>query len=97
MGGGVCTLFLEKYPNVFKKAVLSAPMIDLLYRGVTRLMCRAACRFCVITGRAEKAVFISKKDYAKLLSGLNYWKVPKSVSGIYKYIQHIFDANYHYY
>ena len=64
MGGGVATIFMEKYPNVFQKAVLSAPMIDLLYRGVTRLACRAACRFCMLTGRAQKAVFISKKDYA---------------------------------
>jgi len=63
MGGGISALFLDKHGDVFEKAVLSAPMIDLLYRGITRLACRAACRFCMLTGRAKKAVFISKKDY----------------------------------
>ena len=63
MGGGISMAFLEKHRDVFQKAVLSAPMIDLLYRGPTRLASRAVCRFCVLTGRAKKAVFISKKDY----------------------------------
>ena len=63
MGGAVATLFLKKHRDVFKKAVLSAPMADLQYRGITRLACRAACRFCTLTGRAKRAVFISKKDY----------------------------------
>jgi len=63
MGGGISALFLEKHGDVFEKAVLSAPMLDLLYRGATRLACRVACRFCMLTGRAKKAVFISKKDY----------------------------------
>ena len=63
MGGGISMAFLEKHPDAFQKAVLSAPMVDLLYRGPTRLASRAACRFCMLTGRAKKAVFISKKDY----------------------------------
>ncbi len=63
MGGAVATLYLEKHPNVFKKAVLSAPMIDLQYRGFSRFISISACRFCTLTGRAKKAVFISKKDY----------------------------------
>ena len=63
MGGGISMAFLEKHPDVFEKAALSAPMVDLLYRGPTRLASRAVCRFCMLTGRAKKAVFISKKDY----------------------------------
>ena len=63
MGGAVAMLYLQKHGNVFKKAVLSAPMIDLQYRGVTRAACVLACGFCVLTGRAKKPVFISKKDY----------------------------------
>lgn len=62
MGGAVAMLFLKKHPHMFKKAVLSAPMIDLQYRGITRLACRAACRFCTLTGRGKKAIFISKKS-----------------------------------
>ncbi len=63
MGGAVAMLYLEKHGDVFKKAVLSAPMIDLKYRGVTRAACLVACGFCALTGRAKKPVFISKKDY----------------------------------
>lgn len=63
MGGAIAMLYLEKHPNVFQKAVLSAPMIDLQYRGLSRLASISACRFCTLTRRAKKAVFISKKDY----------------------------------
>ncbi len=63
MGGAIAMLYLEKHPNVFEKAVLSAPMIDLQYRGFSRFISISACRFCTLTGRAKKAVFISKKDY----------------------------------
>ena len=63
MGGAIAMLYLEKHPNVFEKAVLSAPMIDLQYRGLSRLLSISACRFCTLTARAKKAVFISKKDY----------------------------------
>lgn len=64
MGGAVAALYLEKHPNVFKKAILSAPMISLSYHGPLRAASFFACRFCTLTGRAKKAVFISHKDYA---------------------------------
>ena len=63
MGGAVAMLYLEKQGDVFEKAVFSAPMIDLQHGGVTRAACILACRFCALTGRAKKPVFISKKDY----------------------------------
>jgi len=63
MGGAVSTLFLQKHPNVFQKAVLSAPMISLQYRGLMRVCATSACRFCALTGRAKKTVFIAKRDY----------------------------------
>lgn len=62
MGGAVAILYMQKHPNVFQKAVLSAPMVDLQYRGVTRAAAILACRFCALTGRAKKPVFIAKKD-----------------------------------
>lgn len=64
MGGAVAMLFLEKHPNVFKKCVLSAPMISLQYRGLVRVGAVSACRFCALTGRAKKMVFIARRDYA---------------------------------
>lgn len=63
MGGAVAMLYMQKHPNVFKKAVLSAPMVDLQYRGLTRAAAIFACRFCALTGRAQKPVFIAKKDH----------------------------------
>ena len=63
MGGAVSMLFLQKHPNVFKKAVLSAPLVSLQYRGLVRVCAASACRFCTLTGRAKKTVFIAKRDY----------------------------------
>ena len=63
MGGAVAMLFLEKHGDVFQKAILSAPMIALKYRGVTRVAATALCRFCTLTGRAKHPVFTAKKDY----------------------------------
>lgn len=31
MGGAIAAMYLEKHPDVFKKAVLSSPMIEMLY------------------------------------------------------------------
>ncbi|MBR7111747.1 MAG: alpha/beta hydrolase [Clostridia bacterium] len=64
MGGGVSLLFLEKHKDVFKKAVFSAPLISLQYRGLARMCATSACRFCTLTGRANKMVFVAKRDYA---------------------------------
>lgn len=63
MGGAVSMLFLQKHPNVFKKAVLSAPLVSLQYRGLVRICAASACRFCTLTGRAKKTVFIARRDY----------------------------------
>ena len=63
MGGAVSMIFLEKHPNVFKKAVLSAPLVSLQYRGLARICAASACRFCTLTGRAKKTVFIARRDY----------------------------------
>lgn len=33
MGGAIAAMYLEKYPNIFSKAILSSPMIEMLYGG----------------------------------------------------------------
>lgn len=63
MGGAVAMLYLEKHTDVFEKALLSAPMISLQYWGPSRAAAALACRFCALTGRAKKPVFIVKRDY----------------------------------
>lgn len=63
MGGAVAMLYLEKHGSVFEKALLSAPMISLQYWGPSRAAAAVACRFCALTGRAKKPVFIVKRDY----------------------------------
>lgn len=34
MGGAIAALFLEKYPGIFQKAILSSPMMTMNYGGV---------------------------------------------------------------
>lgn len=41
MGGAVGALFLEKYPDIFKKAVLSSPMLQINTGSYPRLVARA--------------------------------------------------------
>ncbi len=43
MGGGIGALYLEKYPNVFKKAVLSSPLIQLNIGSTHKFMFGLMC------------------------------------------------------
>lgn len=62
MGGAIATLILEKYPARFKSAVLSAPMLDLTYKGKDRLMAvLAATAACLFTNR-KKPIPVRKKE-----------------------------------
>ncbi|MBE6603332.1 MAG: alpha/beta hydrolase [Ruminococcaceae bacterium] len=63
MGGAIAMLFLEKHRDVFQKAILSAPMISLQYRGITRVGAMALCRACTLLGRGKRPIFLAKRDY----------------------------------
>lgn len=63
MGGAIAMLFLEKHRGVFKKAILSAPMISLQYRGLTRVGALALCRACTLLGHGKQPIFLAKRDY----------------------------------
>ena len=58
MGGAVAVQYLQTYPGVFKKAVLSAPMIQAasgpLSPGATKALCNLFCAF----GKRDDMVFI---------------------------------------
>lgn len=60
MGGAIAVQYLQTYPGVFKKAVLSAPMIQAnsgpLSPGLTLAVMRAACFF----NKKDDMVFIHK-------------------------------------
>ncbi len=42
MGGGISALFLEKYPDIFDKAVLSSPMISINFKKIPKHWVKAA-------------------------------------------------------
>ncbi len=65
MGGAIAALILEQYPDRFRRAVLSAPMLDLTYRGGARAMAMlTASAACVFTNR-QKPIPVKKKNAPK--------------------------------
>ena len=61
MGGAVASLFLEKYPDVFSAAVLSAPMIAPNIRGVPVLLASALGVFAKMLGKQKDNPFFMKR------------------------------------
>ncbi len=60
MGGAVASLFLERHSDVFKKAVLCAPMIAPNLGGIPPLAAKLACGVPVLLGRGAKRSFVSR-------------------------------------
>ena len=61
MGGAVAALYMEKHPEVFKKAVLSSPMIAPSTGGYPAFVGRAICRMMILFGGAKKRIFLSSE------------------------------------
>ena len=59
MGGAIAGLYMEKHPDVFKKAVLSSPMIAPSTGGYPAFVGRAICRGAILLGGAKKRIFLS--------------------------------------
>lgn len=57
MGGCIGTLYLETYPEIFKKAVLNAPMYGINNGGTPDLAARLLCRGAIILGKGKKKLF----------------------------------------
>lgn len=53
MGGCVGTLFLEQYPSVFKKAVLSSPMMEMNYGKFSVHTVGLICAVATVFGRLK--------------------------------------------
>lgn len=60
MGGAIGSLYLEKNPGMFEKAVLSSPMIEPNHGGFPVFIAKALCGFFMLTGRADQKIFLSK-------------------------------------
>lgn len=60
MGGAITVQHLQTYPGVFKKAVLSAPMIKAQTMGLPEWVAKAAANAGTLFGLGNKRVFGSK-------------------------------------
>lgn len=56
MGGAITVQHLQTYPGVFKKAVLSAPMIQAQTMGLPEWLANAAARLGVLFGQGNKRI-----------------------------------------
>ncbi len=61
MGGAVAVQYLAKHPDVFCKAVLSAPMIEPLTGGVSPAVARIGLRVSVTLGFGKKKFWFSEE------------------------------------
>ena len=61
MGGAIGTLYLEQAPDVFRKAVLSSPMVAPSSGGFPIFLARAIVWLFKLFGQAEKRAFISEE------------------------------------
>ncbi|MBQ9825361.1 MAG: alpha/beta hydrolase [Solobacterium sp.] len=60
MGGAVTSLYLERHPDTFSRAVLCAPMIEANRGGLSMAVGKLICRTAVLTGKAKERLFNSK-------------------------------------
>ena len=62
MGGGVSALFLEQYPEIFEKAILSSPMLELNSGGIPPALAVFAVNVQLLLGKG-KAYFFGGKPF----------------------------------
>jgi lysophospholipase len=60
MGGAVAVLYLQRHPEEFRRAVLTAPMLLPRTNGIPRIFVRMLSRLQILLGRGDKMVFVSK-------------------------------------
>ena len=60
MGGAVGALYLEKYPGVFEKAVLSSPMIAPSTYGIPKPVVMMICTTMTAVGKGKNRIMMSK-------------------------------------
>ena len=82
MGGGVSGCYLERYPDVFEKAVLSSPMMEMNSGKIPVWAATAFARFMIRRGKGKEympgaAPFSGEPDFANSCSNCkeryDYW------------------------
>lgn len=61
MGGCIGTLYLEKYPDTFEKAVLNAPMFGINNGNVPDFAAELICRGAILFGKKRERMFTTGK------------------------------------
>ncbi|WP_243109757.1 MULTISPECIES: alpha/beta fold hydrolase [Clostridium] len=57
MGGAISAMFIEKYNNYFKKAILSSPMLKIAVGNVPSFLAIILCKILIIFGKGDKFIF----------------------------------------
>ena len=60
MGGAVAALYIQQYPDVFEKAILSSPMISPKTAGFPHWVTRAMAGAFLLIGKGKQLVFTEK-------------------------------------
>lgn len=60
MGGAVAALYIQEYPDVFEKAILSSPMISPKTAGFPHWVTRAMAGTFIVIGKRKQLVFTEK-------------------------------------
>lgn len=63
MGGAIAILYLQNHSDVFKKAILTAPMLRPKTSGIPTQITRAVSAVCRVVGKGNKIVFVSKPGF----------------------------------
>lgn len=56
MGGAIGIMFLEKYPEYFRKAILSSPMLEISVGKVPNFLARTLAKFQLLMGKGDKFI-----------------------------------------
>ena len=61
MGGCIGSLYLERHPNVFERAVLNAPMLGIQLGGMPAWAARTLSKGFILFGQAKGRVFVTQE------------------------------------
>lgn len=57
MGGAIGVMFLEKYPGIFKKAILSCPMLEIAIGNIPNFIARFIAKISILLGKGDEFIF----------------------------------------
>lgn len=57
MGGAIGAMFIEKYPNYFKKAILSSPMFNIAIGNIPIFIAKIIVKLALLLGKGDNFIF----------------------------------------